>query len=317
MIWQILYPITTVTFGFVFVQAIRKKLSWKAALGSGCLSVSLCLGVTCNRPATEHPMVEFARMELNQQTIHERLRRLGQSDRRLRAFGSESHDYALNPPLKADEIASFETQHGIVLPEDYRYFITGIGNGGAGPGYGLFPFGQDDEGWWGEFLPIGDVGQPFPHNEAWNLDADFWLEEPDIPEGMPKDEEQRLLNEWDKKLEARYWKPSLMNGAIPISHLGCALRQWLVVHGDQRGYIWDDMRADHAGIAPVMDTNGNPLTFTQWYLRWLDEAERMEDHLAAGTLPYRNAHPRSGAESLTLFLLIVAGVLLGLVFAFW
>lgn len=32
MIWQILYPIILVSFGFVFVQAIRRKLSWLVAL---------------------------------------------------------------------------------------------------------------------------------------------------------------------------------------------------------------------------------------------------------------------------------------------
>ena len=32
MIWQILYPIIIVTFGFVFVQAMRNKLPWKVAL---------------------------------------------------------------------------------------------------------------------------------------------------------------------------------------------------------------------------------------------------------------------------------------------
>ena len=32
LIWQILYPVILVTFGFVFVQAIRKKLPWKVAL---------------------------------------------------------------------------------------------------------------------------------------------------------------------------------------------------------------------------------------------------------------------------------------------
>lgn len=31
-IWSILYPIIAVTFGFVFVQAIRKKLPWLVAL---------------------------------------------------------------------------------------------------------------------------------------------------------------------------------------------------------------------------------------------------------------------------------------------
>jgi tryptophan-rich sensory protein len=32
MIWQILYPIILVSFGFVFVQAIRKKVPWLVAL---------------------------------------------------------------------------------------------------------------------------------------------------------------------------------------------------------------------------------------------------------------------------------------------
>jgi tryptophan-rich sensory protein len=32
LIWQILYPIILVSFGFVFVQAIRKRLPWLVAL---------------------------------------------------------------------------------------------------------------------------------------------------------------------------------------------------------------------------------------------------------------------------------------------
>jgi benzodiazapine receptor len=31
-IWQILYPVIFLTFGFVFVQAIRGKVPWRAAL---------------------------------------------------------------------------------------------------------------------------------------------------------------------------------------------------------------------------------------------------------------------------------------------
>ena len=34
-IWQIIYPIILVTFGFVFVQAIRKKVPWIVALPFG------------------------------------------------------------------------------------------------------------------------------------------------------------------------------------------------------------------------------------------------------------------------------------------
>jgi tryptophan-rich sensory protein len=32
LVWQTLYPIILVTFGFVFVQAVRKKIGWRVAL---------------------------------------------------------------------------------------------------------------------------------------------------------------------------------------------------------------------------------------------------------------------------------------------
>lgn len=35
LIWQILYPIIVVTFSFVFVQAIRRKVPWKTAVPYG------------------------------------------------------------------------------------------------------------------------------------------------------------------------------------------------------------------------------------------------------------------------------------------
>ena len=61
-----------------------------------------------------------------------------------------------------------------------------------------------------------------------------------------------LVEAWDRVEEAQYWNPAIMDGAIPICHKGCALRQWLVIHGDQRGFVWDDNRVDNTGIAPFM-----------------------------------------------------------------
>ena len=48
-----------------------------------------------------------------------------------------------------------------------------------------------------------------------------------------------------------YWNATQVNGAIPICHLGCCLRQWLVVTGPEAGNVWDDVRADYAGFKPV------------------------------------------------------------------
>lgn len=276
---------------------------------------------------------------------------LERKDRRRSVFGSAAHDYNLNPPIPLSTIEEFEARHGIRLPDDYRYFVTEIGNGGAGPYYGLFPFGQVEDGRsWEEGDLVGNVSQPFPHVEAWNLPESFWQQEPNISPETPPEEDDRLWEAWDKVEQEHYWNPSIMNGAIPICHLGCGLLQWLVVNGEQKGHVWDDFRADHRGIRPRRDQSGRQMTFSDWYMSWLDESLRKAgvmnrifelldrgDALAAAEA-YREEHDCDPAQSqravhvlaarhrivkprsrrrdlLTLLGLIVAGVLLGLVIA--
>lgn len=73
-------------------------------------------------------------------------------------------------------------------------------------------------------------------------------------------------------LEVCYWNPAIMDGAIPICHLGCALRQWLVIHGERRGFVWNDFRADYRGLSPVLGGAGEAVSFTDWYMGWLDDS---------------------------------------------
>ncbi|MGE5194321.1 MAG: SMI1/KNR4 family protein [Deltaproteobacteria bacterium] len=291
-------------------------------------------------------------MNLDKQVILDMLKRLRRRDRTRRLFGAAEHDYRLNPPVSVSVVEKFERTHGIVLPEDYRYFITEIGNGGAGPYYGLFPFELHD----GSLsLPecdggdlIGDVSKPFPHAKGWNLPRSFWDQEPEIPHGTLA-EEDRMVAEWDQVEQEHYWNPSIMNGAIPICHLGCALRQWLVVSGDQRGFIWSDYRADRRGIFPLQARSGRPMSFSDWYLSWLNESLRAtsfgnriadflrggkqvkvisfheEDDLKlrqAGQLADAIAAPRQVAhrgsrrrDLLAALILIAAGVVLGVAIA--
>ena len=180
-------------------------------------------------------------------------------------FGEESHGYELHAPLLETDVAAFENEHVIRLPDDYRQFLTRVGNGGAGPYYGLFQFGEMDQGFdhgpWGDF--VGRLSSPFPHSSPWN----------DLT-GKPN--EQALLdsNENDALIEAfeqKYYDSRHVDGAIPICHLGCALRQWLVISGPEAGNVWCDARADYKGLFPLQTQGHVRTSFFKWYRDWLDE----------------------------------------------
>lgn len=53
-------------------------------------------------------------------------------------FGANRHKYKLNLPASLKQVRRFEEKHNLLLPEEYKFFLTQIGNGGAGPYYGLY-----------------------------------------------------------------------------------------------------------------------------------------------------------------------------------
>lgn len=60
-------------------------------------------------------------------------------DMDLAQFACWSHAHLFNPVLPLAELAAWEELAKAALPEDYRACLTQLGNGGAGPAYGLFP----------------------------------------------------------------------------------------------------------------------------------------------------------------------------------
>jgi hypothetical protein len=208
--------------------------------------------------------------------IVDKLRQLRELDPGFQIFGAIGHQYAVNQALTESEIAAFELKFGCRFPEQYRTFIAHVGNGGAGPFYGLFPLGMHDDDFdlcpWDKGSLLGDPGKPFRFNGEWNLSSDFMSQEPDPDESTSEEDEDRMWEEWDAKLEAEYWASDLMDGAIPICHEGCALRNWLVVTGPLAGTVWMDYRADMGGVMPCVGADGEPMSFQDWYLGWLDES---------------------------------------------
>jgi hypothetical protein len=180
-------------------------------------------------------------------------------------FGVLGHKFIANPVLTQEHVASVETKYAIALPASYRDFLLHVGNGGAGPNYGIFKLETVNlalgaEHLWAD-VPyfVGSLSCPFPHIESWNDCED-----------RPTDCSDPAYEELTQRFEQNYFDPKIVNGAIPISDAGCNLRYWLVVTGPEKGNIWFDKRADFGGLIPVSDALGHHMSFESWYMKWLD-----------------------------------------------
>ena len=219
-------------------------------------------------------------MRLNTATdyarVRENLRGLREAAIPASVFGAEAHQFRVHLLLPEEVVREFEERHRVRLPPDYRGFLIHVGNGGAGPSYGLFKLGEMDNGFkhkrWKEGDGfVGTLSEPFPHRSAWNdSTAKPMYDESRENDPEWEDEFERRLDAW----EAVYWNPRNVNGAMPICHLGCAYRQWLIITDPEAGNVWDDDRADLRVLKPLQQNGRERVTFGQWYGDWLDDALR-------------------------------------------
>ncbi len=204
----------------------------------------------------------------------ERIRRklisLKKADRHRQLFGADDHRYELNTVLSEAEVSAFEALHVIRLPAECRAFIVALGNGGAGPSYGIHRLGEDDQGaieqgGWTKLL-----AQPFPHVKPWQYPPEF----ADPPE-FATDEEEEV---YSAREDAIVFDVRLTAGAMPICHHGCARQTLLIVTGSSAGQVWDDGRTDGESLQPHVHLGGQPMSFGEWYEAWLDSSLETHAH---------------------------------------
>ncbi|MCC5646540.1 SMI1/KNR4 family protein [Nostoc sp. CHAB 5824] len=209
--------------------------------------------------------------------LKKKLTQLAILDATFEVFGSESHQYQFKPCLSNKDIQAFESRYNITLPSEYRNFLLEIGNGGAGPGYGLFGLsGVESENAISEKLYPKNyeiLSKPFPLTEAWN-DLDL----------VVKNNTGLVTN------NDNYFNNKFIQGTLTITNYGCGIYAMLVITGDQSGKIWIDDRTNDNGIYPASlsfchafhdinpdDFHSNSdeeqlLSFYDWYEDWLNRS---------------------------------------------
>ncbi|MEU8697134.1 SMI1/KNR4 family protein [Streptomyces sp. NPDC048680] len=195
-------------------------------------------------------------------------------------FGAPGHGWVMEEPLTRGELAELEAQTGARLPEEYRAFLLRVGAGGAGPAYGLFPVRRVRGRWsWegdgAELADLSRLAEPFPDRGPDPKLLDDLLAQRPEEEGFDAIEDfDDAIEAWDERWESVMFAPDRTTGAIPISHLGCAQREWLIISGSHRGTVWSDRRVDGVDLAPLLDDDAVPVGFARWYTGWLGKAER-------------------------------------------
>jgi hypothetical protein len=122
---------------------------------------------------------------------------------------------------------------------------------------------------------LSRLAEPFPdQGPDPKLLDDLLAQRPEEEDFDAIEDFDDAIEAWDERWDAIMFAPERTAGAIVICHLGCALREWLIISGSHRGTIWSDGRADDVDLVPLLNDNAKPVTFTRWYSDWLEKAER-------------------------------------------
>lgn len=180
------------------------------------------------------------------QHLRDLVKQAGRVDRECKVFGSSKHRYCLNPVLSDEIVSKYEEKNHIKLPSEYKFFITQVGNGGAGPDYGIYPLVVNN--------PCRcDMKPPFISSK---LTKDEWKEKlrPLEDEDCPDDEFDRMEEE-------------LSSGVYALGTKGCTFENITVSSGEDENRVFY-INFDWDEDAMPYDTEMNFLT---WYEHFFEE----------------------------------------------
>ena len=206
-----------------------------------------------------------------QEEVIEILNQAQQIDSKYEMFGASTHKYSLNPPIRESFVRGVEERYGFKLPEDYFRFITEIGDGGAGPDYGIRPF-----------VTIMEKGKS-PTLEKWKESYRFDLAKSFAPRKMRADEvddyaiatrEAYDQNPDDYFIFIDENDYIYEDGFFVLGTHGCQWDFGIIISGEKRGQIFD---TDNEGAYGFVSHS-----FEEFYQNWLNQisdTERFQQEL--------------------------------------
>jgi len=182
------------------------------------------------------------------QYIKALVKRAGEIDKDRKVFGASKHKYELNPVLSIDKIHKFESEYNIKLPEEYVFFLTMVGNGGAGPYYGLYMLENTIK--YNEYKDSMSTSA-FINNE---LKKETWKSTMDKLEEADDAEYDEIMRQ-------------VYGGLMIIGTQGCTYDNLLMVNGSEKGKIvyidWN--------LEPEYGPYLTRMTFLEWYENYFKE----------------------------------------------
>ena len=198
--------------------------------------------------------------------IQKKIALIKSKDSNFECFGADTHQYQMNAVLTESEVTAFEQQHNLRLPEDYCLFITTIGNGGAGPYYGMIS--QEEA-----FLVSDDA-------------TDFAVSTEDVQNYLTRCE--IAVNEGEEDLIEKIALPFPLTGLLCLADYGDGNYLGLAIAGEQSGTMWF-VETDFKTVIPKFTKAGTQQKFLDWYEEWLD----IELCGSESTVTSWNAHSKS------------------------
>lgn len=183
--------------------------------------------------------------------IKKTINKTAKIDPDYKVFGAKKHKYILNPIISLNQVRQFEQKYQITLPEEYVYFLTQIGNGGAGPYYGIYSLETVEQK--NYCLNKSVQNLVFIDNK---LTPELWKKKTQILDDSDCSDE--IYDEIEAQVAA---------GGLEIGTQGCTYGNILMYKGSETGKIvyfdWD--------ISSESPPYLTGMTFLDWYLSFFEE----------------------------------------------